>query len=320
MLAKMALGRPLAWIALTSALLSACGLALEGALPKTTPDAGEDGGEDIEASLPPPTIVDSAVDVITDAPLESCTTIDACVPEVVLALDAGDVRALAVTPSFIYFTSLASQTIERMEHDGKNRVVLLSGVAAHTIHVSDEFLYWVKVGGALPGLHRMIPDGGSDKLLFANVLGCIFPMGDDVIVGDLNTSRVLSIAPDGGARVLATAAQGAAQPYGVVASANDLFFTYSGAGLEDGGIYRLSNNAILAVPIATQQRNPNCMEIEGPNTIYWANYLEGAIRKSAFDGGGNVAIATGLTTPVSIVATPSAFFYNSGGAVIRLPR
>src|SRR5688572_4749149 len=91
------------WAAIVGALLSACGLSLDGVAPPR--DGGGDGGDDFRSVLPESsdfdgTLADDAGDA-SDASIDafvSCVVTDACAPVTVLALDAGDVRSLAVTP------------------------------------------------------------------------------------------------------------------------------------------------------------------------------------------------------------------------------
>jgi hypothetical protein len=301
--------RLFSWILLGSFALAACGLSVIGREdPSAGPAPAVDGGDEDKGAHP-----------------RSCSEIDACAPVIVFELDGGDIRSVAVDPRFVYFTSIERRTIERIDHDGGNREVLFDEMPAATIAVGADSLYWVTPTGGAAGVHRGRLDGGNDRLLLRDALGCVSVGTDRLTVGDLRSRRIVEMGFDGGGlRVLGNAANGVGQPYGVAVSPESgvVYFTHSGAtALDDGGIYRIRPNIETVTLVVPHQQSPGCMAIEEEQqTIYWANYVEGAIRRSSLDGGDVGVVASGLVGPVSIVVTPEAYWYNSGNAILRQPR
>ena len=322
-------------IALATAFLAACGLNELGIVSPLTDDAGTSPEAGADAPVvEPDASTDSATDVLTDTSSCGDAATDPsncgscghgcgggaclagkCQPLVLLDRTPAIVRAVAVDAANVYIATNFPSNLEVANLDGTNDRVLIAAANAAQIKVDGTYVYYTN--GQLR--RARIVDGTGDTMVANRLDGCIWlgPGNFAFSTDDLNTKIQRIDLADSGVVTIATAANGAVNPWGVAVTGTDLFWSNNTAS---GSILRLALGAGgSGTPIRPAQSNPTCITLEG-DTMYWPDSSSGRILRSDLSGGSFDTIATGQVTPTQIALSATYLYWNSGTKVMRLAR
>ncbi len=302
--------RRLALVTIAIAMVG-CGLSVVGSDTNSSGGPGDGGREgssnDVTNDPPDPPFDGASCD---GAP--TCAAADL----VVLAQDQV-VRAVAVSGDSLYFINQTARTIVRTGLDGSNPTdVLTTAEPARQLTVDGEHIWYTG-----PDLHHVSASGGGDLVLQTGVSGCVFVDPDKTVVyaADFDSNRILSLPYVGGPRSdFLTADAGVAFPWGVAATAADIYFTTSGT--RPGIIYKRSKTGTTNEVVKEAQANPNCLAFDEAGSLYWVNNSDGSIHRSKADGSDEVVLVANETNITQVAVDEKYVYWGSQNKVKRLAR
>jgi hypothetical protein len=242
-----------------------------------------------------------------------------CAPSSVVTYAPG-VRSVATNSTRLYFTSDVSNSIFwlPLSNLSATPMLIMSGLSNPCeIAVDDADLYWVSCG-ASQARHATL-DGQNDALVASNISGCIYlgPDGNGYGASFSNNDLVrFTLSAPLTQSTVVDASEGVALPWGVAATATDIFWTNS---QDDGGVFHRPIAGGARATVASGQGNPNCISF-ADGLGYWPNYNNGEVHRARPDGSGQQILATGLDRPTSVAFDPSWIYWNSGGSIMRVAR
>ena len=255
-----------------------------------------------------------------DAPVDgsTCDGSPTCAPTDLVVLPQDQVvRAVAVTTDGLYFINQTAKTIVRAGLDGSSPTdVLTTAEAARQLAVDGQLIWYTG-----PDLRRVATNGLSDVVIQTGVNGCVSvdPDKTSVYAADFDDNRILSFPYlDVVATDLLTADAGVAFPWGVAATATDIYFTTSGT--RPGIIYQRSKTGTTNTVIKEDQANPNCLTFDETGSLYWVNNADGTIHRSKADGSDEVVLVTNETNITQVAVDEKFLYWGSQNKVKRLAR
>ncbi len=291
-----------------------CGLSVVGTEGSSSSSGGPgDGGREAAP-------VDAGSDVIEDASSDApaCDGSATCTPTDLVVLPLGQtVRAVAISSQALYFINETSKTIVSAGLDGSNPTDLVTTTqAARQLTVDDTYVWYTG-----PDLHRFRISTGTDVLVATGVTGCVSvdPSKTVVYAADFAGNRIVSAlyAGAGGVDYL-TGKEGVAFPWGVAATANDVYFTTSGA--RSGFIYRRPKIGTVNTVVKHDQLNPNCLTFDSSEQLYWVNNADGSIHRSKADGTDEVVLVAGQANVTQVAVDDNFLYWGTQNKVKRLAR
>ena len=302
--------RRLALVTIAVAMVG-CGLSVVGSDTNSSGGPGDGGRESSlgDVTNDPP-----------DAPFDgsSCDGAPTCAPAdlVVLAQDQV-VRAVAVAGDSVYFINQTAKTIVRAGLDGSSPTdVLTTAEPARQLAVDGTHIWYTG-----PDLRHVGTDGLVDILLQSGVSGCVSVDPDKAVVyaADFDGNRILSFRYAGGfPGDFLTADAGVAFPWGVAATATDIYFTTSGT--RPGIIFKRSKTGTTNTLIKEGQANPNCLTFDEAGSLYWVNNSDGSIHRSKADGSDEVVLIKNETNITQVAVDDKFIYWGSQNKVKRLAR
>lgn len=231
------------------------------------------------------------------------------------------IRAVTAEGGRVFFSNLATDSIEELLGDTPNRVFPGPGVGQQLV-VKDNFIWRTGAGTTNDELHRYDTGGQHlDTPVASGAVGCAYvDPGGSRIYATNYAGRIFHVPVDGtGAPVnaLDQTSGPSLRIWGVAVIEGRIFYTRD----ETQIVTRSGNADAFAgaeTPLLDGLNSPQCLTIDG-GFLYFPTYRDGVIHRVKLDGTDHVILAQEQLHPTQIGITGGNLYWNSGNKVMKLP-
>ena len=247
---------------------------------------------------------------------------DAEAPAVLIEIASDQIiRAVTVDGESLYYVNDTTKQVIRAGRDGGGGDVFYNGDVRQLAVRGGTMIF-------TPGARRQVGNGGSSIGSFDSTIGCVSidDAGEWAYIADFANNRVLRATVSGAfsASEFKVSSDGIASPWGVAASATELFVTLSGGAPGEIRSLPLDGSAVAST-LARDQENPNCIVRDEEGRLYWPNNRSGDLVRMQADGGGLTTLARNQgakdgQTFTQLGIDRDFLYWSSGHRIYRMRR